>query len=448
MRKRIGRRGMMLVFLCCLLIAGGCGTTPVSSEGEAIERLLRAPDRAGGTEGAAREADKIVLRLWSFHQSREYEFWERLARRYRDIRPNVEIQVEYISSDIYFTSSRLMTFFASGHGPDIFFVSPGTISKFAEARVLQPLTDRFTADIRRDFYPSALEAVTFGNDIVAIPIETELLGLYYNKERFAAEGLNPPATWDDLLEAARRLNSAASRALTMETFGSVYQIFTWLPFLWQTGTDFLDEDGCCRPVDPDKAVMMYDFFRRMLDEELINRDPSRPTSDIGILAEGETVMQVSGTWSIAILESSYKDAPVGVVPLPHPRGGEPLTIAGGWKIAANRFSKHAREAADFIMWAFAGDPEIPIEWCNEVKFAYSPRVSVMEEAGDFYLKGMREVFTTRIFGTERQEPRLPQEMNAVFAASLEQLIHTKKPTADIVAELNDRILSHLSSIEK
>lgn len=448
MRWRIMRRMIPpLAMVGVLLAAGGCGDVPVS-EGEAIERLLTAPDPGSRTGTGEAEREKTVLRLWSFHQSKEYEFWKRLAQRYRDVNPDVEVQVEYVSSDIYFNSSRLLTFFASGHGPDIFFVSPGTIAKFAEAQVLQPLSDRFSEEIRNDFYPSALEAVMIDDDIVAIPIETELLALYYNKEKFADAGLEPPATWDDLLNAARRLNSEAASSLTMETFASVYQTFTWLPFLWQTGTDFMAEDGSYRPVDPDRALRMFGFFRQMLDEDLINRHPSRPTNDIGILADGETVMQVSGSWSIAMLETVYRDKAIGVVPLPHPREGEPLTIAGGWKIAANRFSEHVREAADFIMWAFAGDPEIPIEWCNEVKFAYSPRISVMEKAGGFYLKGMREVFTTRIFGTERQEPRFPQELNAIFSDALLQLIHTDRPAADIVDEMNARVLSFLSSIEK
>lgn len=438
---------MALAVACLLLVITGCEDVPVS-EGQAIRQLLTVPERMEESDTAEPEMEKIVLRLWSFHQAKEYEFWQRLARFYGNVNPHVEIRVEYISSDLYFNTSRLMTHFASGHGPDIFFVSPGTISKFADARVLLPLTDRFDDGTRDDFYPSALEAVTIDGEIVALPIETELVGLYYNREAFAAAGLEPPATWDDLLEAARRLKADGVSPLTMEMFGSVYQIFTWLPFLWQTGTDFLAADGSYRLLDPDRATRMYDFFRQLLEEDLMNRNPSRPTNDIGILADGETVMQVSGTWSIAMLETDYRDKPIGVVPLPHPHDGEPVTIAGGWKIAANRYSEHAGAAADFIMWAFAGDPAIPIEWCNEVKFAYSPRKSVLAEAGDFYQKGLRRVFTDRIFGTERQEPMLPQELGAIFADSLQQLIHGDLPTAEIVSRQNARIHSFLASFEK
>lgn len=447
MRKWMFKGEVVLITVCCLLVISGCTIVP-ASEGAEIEELLTVPSRQSGSGNSQSATEKRVLRLWSFHQSKEFEFWEELGQAYGEVNPDVEIQVEYISSDIYFNSSRLMSFFASGHGPDIFFVSPGTISKFAAANVLQPLTDRFTENIRNDFYPSALEAVTVGDDIVAIPIETELLGLYYNKERFAEEGLEPPATWDDMMEAARRLKTDDVSGLTMETFGNVYQIFTWLPFLWQTGADFVSEEGDYIPVDADKAHQMYGFFREMIAEDLINRNPSRPTNDIGILADGETVMQVNGTWSIAMLETNYKDKPIDVVPLPIPEGGQHVTIAGGWQIAANRFSEHAKEATDFIMWAFAGNPEIPIQWCNEVKFAYSPRISVMEEAGVFYSKGMREVFTNRVFGTERPEPRFPQELNAVFSDALQQLIHSDMPVDEIVTNQNVRIQSFLSTIEK
>lgn len=434
---KIARRALALLLALLLFAVGGCGNV-VRSEGPDVDKLLNAPNSDAG-------GDKIVLRLWSFHQAMEYDFWQWLAKEYEKEHPQIEIRVEYVSSDDYFSSTRLLSALASGQGPDIFFVSPATIKRFVEADYLYPLTDYFTPEIRSDFNPVALDSVTVANHIYAVPFETELLGLFYNKDMFESHGLQPPKTWDDMMKAARILKSPGVTGLTIETYDGVFQNFSWLPFLWQTGSDLLSEDGRSSALTGSRAQSMYSFFRSMVEQGLINLRPSRPTTDIGILASGETAMQVSGSWNIRMLETEFKDQPIGVVPLPLPEGGAPVTISGGWKMAANRQSEHADEAAKFIMWAFAGKPEIPLKWVSETKFAYSPRKSVMEAGQDFYRKGLREVFTDQIYGTERAEPRLPEDINRIFSDSLQQLLFGTATPEEIVRKADQRIQSSLEA---
>lgn len=392
--------------------------------------------------------DRIVIHLLSFHTGQELEFWNWLGEEYKKEQPNVEIKVDFISSDDYFTGSKLLSSFASGHGPDIFFVSPGTIRRFEDANILEPLTARFTKEIKEDFYESALESVTVDDQIYAVPIETEMLGLYYNKELFSKWGIQPPTTWEEMREAAKVLKSPGVGGLTMETFKSVYQNFTWLPFLWQTGSDIITEDGRSSALNQPGAVEMFTFFRGMIDEGLLNMYPSRPTTDIGILANGETAMQVSGTWNIRMLETKYADRSIGVVPLPIPSGGQQVTIAGGWKIGVNHFSKYANEAAKFVMWAFADKPDIPLRWVSEIKFAYSPRKSVMKAGGELYQKGLRKVFTDQIFGTERQEPQYPAEISGIFTDSLQQLLYSGGQPKELVHSAVNEIDNYLLDTEK
>lgn len=422
--------GLLLGGTLLLPLASGCGGHVTRSDGPDVGKLLEAP--AAGTEGG-----KTILRLWTFHQAMEFNFWTWLAQEYEKSHPNIEIRIEYVSSDDYFSSTRLLSSFASGQGPDLFFVSSATIKRFEEADFLYPLTGLFTPDIRDDFYPAALETVSVGPDIYAVPFEREMLGLFYNKRMFEERRLEPPRTWDDMLRAAQLLKTPKVSGLTIETYDGVFKNFSWLPFLWQTGADLLTEDGKRSALSGENSDRMYRFFRNMADRGLINLRPSRPTTDIGILASGETAMQVSGTWNIRMLETEFADQPIGVVPLPVPDGGKPATIAGGWKMAVNRQSEQAEEAAKFVMWAFAGDPAIPLKWVSEVKFAYPSRKSVMEAGMPFYRKGMREVFTDRVFGTEREEPQLPEEINRIFSDSLQEMLFGES-APDAIAKKADR----------
>ncbi|TLS49530.1 sugar ABC transporter substrate-binding protein [Paenibacillus antri] len=393
--------------------------------------------RSSGAEETGE--DKTVLTLWSFHQAKEFEFWQWLGERYEAEFPDIDIKVEYISSDIYFSGTRLLAPFASGHGPDVFFVSSATIRRFADASLLYPLTGRLAPDVRADFDPAALLSASLDGELLAIPFETELLGLYYNKNMFAKAGLAPPRTWEETKAAAEALTTKGTSGLTIETFGNVYQNFSWLPFLWQTGADVLSGDGRSSGFDEDGALRTYSYFSDLRSRGLLNMNPSRPTTDIAIIANGETAMQVSGSWNVRLLETEYADAPIGVVPLPYPEGGARTTIAGGWKIAANRAGAHADEAAKFILWAFAGDPDIPLKWSSEAKFAYSPRRSVMEAGERFYNQGLRAEFTKRIFGTERQEPQYPERINQIYSESLQRLLKGDEEASVIVRDTHRRL---------
>ncbi|KIL38442.1 hypothetical protein SD70_26385 [Gordoniibacillus kamchatkensis] len=432
---------LLLAAAACLLAACGDARQPADP---GLDKLLNVSGAAPGEAGV----HKTVLRLWSFHQAKEFEFWQSLAQQYEKLHPNVEIKVEYVSSDDYFTSNRLLASFASGQGPDIFFVSSPMIKRLADVHMLLPLTDYFTPEMKNDFYPSALSSVTLYNNIYAIPIETELLGLFYNKQMFQRHQLPPPATWDDMMAAAKELKTPKVSGLTIETFSGVYQNYSWLPFLWQTGADLLSEDGKSSGLAGGKGAAMYTFFRSMVDQGLINMQPSRPATDIGILAAGETAMQVSGTWNIRMLETEYAEQPIGVVPLPTPPGAKPLTIAGGWKIAVNSRSEHTDEAVKFIMWAFAGDTAIPLKWCSDVKFAYSPRKSVMEAGANYYRRGLRSVFTDDIYGTERMEPQFPESLNRIFSQSLQSLLYSNASGEQIARWADENIADFLSKIQK
>lgn len=439
-RRRHWWKRMWLPVVLHTALLAGCGSSAVSGDhsGELVD-LLVAP-----ISSVAESDDAATIRLWTFYQANEFEFLESLAEQYHALYPDVKIKVEFVQIDDYF-STRLLSAFTSGQGPDVFFVSPGNIDKFVKANILQPLTQRFTPEIRDDFYHSALDAVTIDDEIYAVPFEVELIGLYYNTQMFQSKGLQPPRTWQDMREAAEALHTKQASGLTMETNESVYQNFTWLPFLWHTGADLIDSHTGKSGLDDPRALQMFNFFREMRESGLLNLNPSRPTNDIGIIANGETVMQVAGTWNIRALETTYAEVPIDVVPLPTPNGEDPISIAGGWKIAVNKHSDNLDKAVDFVMWAYAEDVENPLKWCSEIKFAYSPRKSVMDAGDDYYKKGMRATFTNELFGHERPEPRLSGDVSRIFSAMLRHILYSDLDAEEVLKEVHEQLNSALSA---
>jgi len=104
---------------------------------------------------------------------------------------------------------RIVTATAGGVPPDIFMSGAEDIPVLVEAGWLHPI-DAYLADWPEleDFYPPALGSSTYQGKHYGLPIYTSPRPFWYRTDLFEQAGLDPaqpPATWDELIEVARRL---------------------------------------------------------------------------------------------------------------------------------------------------------------------------------------------------------------------------------------------------
>jgi len=431
--KKTNRITSFLLAGALLLSAAGCASGGSS-----------ASNGAAGQSKPAANAEKTKITFWTFHTNEEKDFMASLGEKYKKVNPNVEIVYQNFPEADYM-GSKLTTAFAAGSGPDVFVMSPGDFLKYANSGVAMDLTSYYTDEIKKDFLPSSLQAVTVDNKIMGIPFETELLGLYYNKDMFKAANLNPPKTWSELEADTKALTKNKVAGLLVEPSKGYYQNFTWYPFLWQTGSNVIDTEkktGTFEGEGTEKALKLWgDLIKAGAPQKL-----SIPlTNDTALLGEGQAAMQVCGTWAVASLEQKYPKTNIGLVPLPVPDGGKAATCAGGWKMLVNGKSKNADEAAKFAMWAFAENVDIPLEWCTKVKFAYSPRTSVIQAGKDIYSKGLRNVFTNEIYSSAIGEPRYPAEVVNAVGDALQSVMFSNGDPKTEAKTANDKINEFLKT---
>ncbi len=433
--------------LASLVLAAGmviglaaCGSSETASETGKAQETTAAVSSTEKTE------EKAELKFWTFHTNAEREFMESLPEKYKAVNPNVNVTYENFPESDYM-GTKLTTAFAANSGPDVFVMSSGDFLKYANSGVAMDLTSYYTDAILNDFLPSSIDAVTVNNKIVGIPFEVELLGLYYNKDMFAAAGINVPKTWDDLISATQKLKKDDVAPLVIETTKGYYQNFTWYPFLWQTGANILDAATKTGTFEGDGVEKSLKLWGDLINAGAPSKLSIPLTNDISLLGTGKAAMQICGTWAVATLESEYKDTNIGLAPLPIPEGGKAATCAGGWKMMANSKSTNPDAAAKFAMWAFAEDVNVPLEWCTKTKFAYSPRKSVVEAGKEIYSKGLREVFTNEIYDSAIGEPRYQAEIVNAVGDALQNVMFNKGNPKDEAKKANDKINEFLKSFE-
>src|SRR5438876_6300991 len=70
---------------------------------------------------------------------------------------DVKVELQYVPNNDYMNGTKLQTAFASGHGPDIFIISPGDFLRYYNGGVLTDLTPYMEAEAKKDFFPNVME---------------------------------------------------------------------------------------------------------------------------------------------------------------------------------------------------------------------------------------------------------------------------------------------------
>lgn len=269
-----------------------------------------------------------------------------LAKEFGDLNPNVAVVYRQVSFDDVI--SEALRAYATGQAPDIINIDNPNHAAFASRGVFLDLTDRFAAsDVIHieDFFPGPISSLTWDGRYYGLPKGTDTLGLYYNADLFEKAGITePPKTWDELLDAARRLNDPAAGVygFTFSARANENGTFQFLPWVQMKGANFDN-------INTEGAVEALTFWKTFLDEGLSSQDvlTQSQTESTNTFIAGNAAMAITGNWEINRVSSDAKFK-WGAAMLPLPEGGQPSSALGGWNWAIFESSKNPDLAYDFL----------------------------------------------------------------------------------------------------
>lgn len=196
---------------------------------------------------------------------------------------------------------------ATGNAPDMISLDNPDFALFSSRGAMLDITDRVAASsvIKPDqFYPGPWASVMWDGKIYGVPKATNTIALFYNKDLFAKAGIaNPPETWDELLEDARKLNDPANNVygLTWSARGNEEGTFQFLPWIQMAG-------GSWKQVNGEGSVRALDLWKTMLDEKLGSQDvlSQGQWDSTGTFNAGNAAMAISGPWEINRMATDAK----------------------------------------------------------------------------------------------------------------------------------------------
>jgi multiple sugar transport system substrate-binding protein len=256
--------------------------------------------------------------------------------------PNITIE----RADIPFGDFRQMLVQGAtvGQLPDVVLIDNPDFHAFAALGVLEDLTEEIEAWGEADqYFPGHWSSTVFQGVNYGVPVFSNCLQLWVNTDMREAAGIEVPATWDELREAAAAMTNDDHFGLAVAAIHNEEGTFQWLPFLWSTGSDLAtisDEGG-------QRALQLWtDLVNEgSMSQGILGWDQGAIKDEFG---NGRAAMMVNGPWMIPSLTNDFPDIRWEIAAIP--RDQEFTSILGGENYGVSAGSPNTEAAWEYIAW--------------------------------------------------------------------------------------------------
>lgn len=289
-RKRM-IQSVLVSVLALSLVLGGCANGGESSS------------EAGSAASTA--AEKVELSLWTWSPI------ERTAKNmlaaFEKKNPNIKIDYTNYNYDPEYLAA-LSTGAAANNLPDIVGLQPGSLTQ-QYRDYLVPLQDyavkTWGDSWTSKFYNIAASQIQLGNpsgddNTYLMPIETQIINIYYNTAVFKQVGIDVPTTYDELKTAAQKLSAAGIAPMYQGGADSWQNINLYLMLVSQIDTKVFDQAqaGTVKWTD-DKLVEAMTNWKKLFDDGIIQAGSLSAHSypdGVNALTSGNAGMMALGSW--------------------------------------------------------------------------------------------------------------------------------------------------------
>lgn len=315
-------------------------------------------------------AAKVKLTLWYALSGASGKVFEATVQKFNDTNPNIQVTAIFQGSyaDI---AQKLTAAVTAKTLPDV--AQMGGAPTMADSGVIIPIGDLVSKADLDDIYPGFWDYNKMGNKIISMPFNHSVPVLYYNKDLFAAAGLDPnkpPTTWDELVTAAKALTKPGQWGLNTHTDTHWYLS----AMIMQNGGKILSDDGKKVVYNSPEGIEALQFWGDLVTKYKV-MPPNQHAQAGADFVSGKLAMIMRSSAALGSISAEAKFN-VGAAPLPCKKiCSEPL---GGASILIFKSTPEKQKAAwEFTQWLTAPQNTVDLF----IRLGYLPlRKSVVDNA--------------------------------------------------------------------
>ena len=334
----------------------------------------------GGSEAEGEGGDTTIDMLVPSYSDNTKALWEGVVEELEAANDGVTVNLQIESWENL--ESVLQTKIQSGEAPDIY--NGGAFSAFAAEGLLYPAEDIASGDIIGDFQESFVENESFEGTQYGLPLLASARALFYNEDLMEEAGVaEPPKTWDELYDAAKKITDTGTPGYGMP-LGSEEAQGESLIWFAGNGGGFGDESEIT--VNTPENVEAAEFMKKMITDGVTQPYPgaTQRTPMINVFAQGKIGMVYALPQTVGQIEKENPDLNYGVANVPT-NTGEPATLGVADRLMAFKNDDDKQEAiTQFMDFFFETGTYVP--WVEAEGFLPTTKSGAEEMASNEVLK--------------------------------------------------------------
>ncbi|MEU9731504.1 extracellular solute-binding protein [Streptomyces sp. NPDC048002] len=343
MRRKTSRvlRGIALLATVALG-ATACG----GSDDDAATKDVSASD----IQAALKKGGDITVWAWE-------PTLKTVAADFQKKYPKVKINlVSERSGDKHYTA--LSNAISAGKGvPDVAQVEYFALGQYSLTKGLADLAPYGADQLASKYTAGPWNAVSEGDAVYGLPMDSGPMALFYNKKVFDKYKIAVPTTWDEYLDAARKLHKADPKVYIANDAGDAG--FT-TSMLWQAGSRPYQVDGTNVKIDfEDAGAKKFEaVWQKLIDEKLLAPINGWTDDWYKGLGDGSIATLATGAWMPANFVTGVPDAAGDwrAAALPAWTAGDKASAEnGGSSLALPALGQNKELAYAFVEYANSGD---------------------------------------------------------------------------------------------
>ena len=339
----------LLAAMLCVAMAStslvGCGGSGDSGKDT---------DTAKSSEKGSDE-EKVELTIWETSRNKD-DWYTSMEKKFLEEHPNITLNKVVKEGD---PGNEFYQAVASGTAPDLVNCSFTMMDSYITSGILEPLnqyTDKW--DEWGNFTKEYVDMFTKDGKVYGVPNQVAPMLFGYNKALFEEAGIKePPKTWDEAVEVAKKINDPDNQVAGYATLAAEWTEWFFQYYVWQAGGDLTkeNEDGTAELTFTDPAVIKAaEYYQKLKSEGVLQSDLTLKFSDLvtnfGLGKIG--MMPFAGDWVSEAITKGIDPDDIGLCLPPAGPSGKQTTAIGGdcWVINAKADQAKKDAAWEYIKY--------------------------------------------------------------------------------------------------
>lgn len=342
------KKKLLAAMLCVAMAATslvGCGGSGDSGKDT---------DTAKSSEKGSDE-EKVELTIWETSRNKD-DWYTSMEKKFLEEHPNITLNKVVKEGD---PGNEFYQAVASGTAPDLVNCSFTMMDSYITSGILEPLnqyTDEW--DEWGNFTKEYVDMFTKDGKVYGVPNHVAPMLFGYNKALFEEAGIKePPKTWDEAVEVAKKINDPDNQVAGYATLAAEWTEWFFQYYVWQAGGDLTkeNEDGTAELTFTDPAVIKAaEYYQKLKSEGVLQSDLTLKFSDLvtnfGLGKIG--MMPFAGDWVSEAITKGIDPDDIGLCLPPAGPSGKQTTAIGGdcWVINAKADQAKKDAAWEYIKY--------------------------------------------------------------------------------------------------